>query len=231
MKFVKTVIDGKEYYRMLGKDENINEEKSGNAEETIVEGEVVDGDADGEVNYTEKLNDILSEASDNMRELGGKLWDGAKDLGGKLWDGAKDLGKKVKEGTERIFTKDKSTDPASAEARLIRLLPYMDAASVHEIAEKLIKNDSTMKNIDIASILPFFTVADCDALFLSSVLAGNDGFEPEKVMPYVSAECLGRVVDNYIAGKCPNLDIDSLYPYLSNGDIKRIFYHIINSAG
>ena len=219
MKFVKTVIDGKEYYRMLDKDEKINEEMSKNAGETIVEGEVVDGDADGEVNYTEKLNEILSEASDNMRELGGKLWGGAKDLG-----------KKVKEGTERIFTKDKSTDPASAEARLIRLLPYMDAASVHEIAEKLIKNDSTMKNIDIASILPFFTVADCDALFLSSVLAGNDGFEPEKVMPYVSAECLGRVVDNYIAGKCPNLDIDSLYPYLSNGDIKRIFYHIINNA-
>ena len=230
MKFVKTVIDGKEYYRMLDENEKINEEKSENAEETIVEGEVLDADADGEVNYTEKLNEILTEAGDNMRELGGKVWNGAKDLGGKLWGGAKDLGKKVKEGTERIFTKDKSADPASTEAKLIRLLPYMDAASVHEIAEKLLKNDSTMKNLDIASILPFFSVADCDALFLSSVLAGNNGFEPSKVVPYVSTECLKRVVDSYIEGKCPTLDIDSLYPYLSNEDIKKIFYHVIGEA-
>lgn len=213
MKFVKTVIDGKEYYRMV--DESAGESAE-NAEETIVEGDVVDGEP-GEVNYTEKLCDFFAEAGENMRELGEKIWDGAKDLGSK-----------VKAGTERIFSKDKSNDPHYTHARLLKLLPYMDAESVHEICERLLASDKTLKNLDIAEILPFFTVADCDALFLGCVLAGNKSYDIAKVVPYVSSECLNRIVDSYLDGKCPSLDIDSLYPHLPNEEIKRIFYHIIN---
>lgn len=225
MKFVKTVIDGKEYYRMVEDDTDASENTE-NPDETIVEGEVVDGDA-SEVNYTERLNEFLSEAGENMREFGEKLRVGAKDLSEKIKVGAKDFSKKVKDGTERIF-KDKSSDPTSSEARLLRLLPYMDAGAVHEIAEKLLANDKTLKNLDIASILPFLSVSDCDALFVGCVLAGNNSYDIEKVIPYVSRDCLTKIVDSYIDGKCREIDIDALYPYLPSEDIKRIFYHIIN---
>lgn len=233
MKFVKTVIDGKEYYRMLDEEEIKTEDTAENkeseaSEETIVEGEVVDGE-EGEVNYTEKLNEFFEQAGENMRELGEKIKVGAKDLGEKIKVGAKDFSRKVKDGTERIF-KDKSTDPASTAAQLLRLLPYMDAESVHEICEKLLASDETLKNLDVAAVLPFFSVSDCDALFLQCVLAGNKNYEMEKVAPYVSRECLTKIVDNYLAGKCRKLDIDTLYPYLPSEEIKRIFYNIINNG-
>ena len=48
--------------------------------------------------------------------------------------------------------------------------------------------------------------------------------------PFVSKKCLSSVVDGYIAGEYPALDMDELYPFLSDKDIKRIFFHIINSG-
>jgi hypothetical protein len=40
---------------------------------------------------------------------------------------------------------------------------------------------------------------------------------------------LSDVIDGYIDGKYPKLDVDSLYPFLADEEIKKLFYHIIGA--
>ncbi len=225
MKFVKVIIDGKEYYEKVEKVvKNENTEEKASEEKKIPEPEIIDADIeDGEEpGWTEKFN---REAYDFFEKVGA----GAKDLGEKIVSGAKDLGGKIKNGTERLFNKDKSEDPNSTEAKLLRLLPYMSKEDAHGVAVKLIENDKSLKNLDISTIMTFLTPEDCDAVFLRCIELDNRDYDIAKAIPHVSKAALSTMVDNYIAGKYPELDIDELYPFLSDSDIKRIFYHIIEN--
>ena len=49
----------------------------------------------------------------------------------------------------------------------------------------------------------------------------------EEVAPFVSKECLSKVVDKYINGELKNLNIEKIYPFLSSSDIKRVFKKIL----
>ncbi len=224
MKFVKVIIDGKEYYQKV--EETVPEAESAeqpegelDTEPEIIDAVIEDGE---EPNWTEKFN---REAYDFFEKVG----TGAKDLGEKIVAGAKDLGEKIKMGTERLFNKDKSCDPTSTEAKLLRLLPYMSKEEAHGVAVKLLANDKSLKNLDIATIMPFLSSEDCDAVFVRCIELGNESYDIAKATPFVSEACLSAVVDSYIAGKYPELDIDSLYPFLKDSDIKKIFYHILES--
>lgn len=217
MKFVKVIIDGKEYYQKIEEGDIVEESKETESESKTSETET---DNTEEISGGEKFKR-------DTQEFFEKVGNGAKDFGAKLVDGAKNLGAKIKEGTERLFNKDKSIDPDSVEAKLLRLLPYMSKEDAHGVCEKLLSNDETIKNLDAATIMPFLSKNDCDAIFVKCIEVNNTDYDLAKTVPYVSAECITSVVDNYIAGAYPELDIDSLYPFLSDTDIKRIFYHII----
>ena len=166
---------------------------------------------------------------EGAKNVGGKIVDGAKDIGKKIADGAKDLGKKIKEGTENLFGRDKSFDSDSTEAKLLKLLPYMDKEETHSIVEKIVANDEAVASLDIATIMPFISSEDADALFMKILEIGNENCDIPKALPYVSAECLNRIVTGYIEGKYDGLEIDTLYPVLPEKEIKRIFYHIIKN--
>lgn len=233
MKFIKVIIDGKEYYQKF--DENdIIEDTSFDEKRESIESEVVDAKIENEQEPTgtEKIKkdtqEFFAKVGNGAKDLGIKIKDGAKVVGEKFTVAAKGIEDKIREGTDRLFNKDKSIDPNSTEARLLRLLPYMSKEDAHNVAEKLLESDDALKNLDIATIMPFLSSEDCDRIFLKCVSVNNTNYDLAKAMPYVSADCLTKVVDNYIAGKYPELDIDSLYPFLSDSDIKRIFYHIIN---
>ena len=227
MKFVKVVIDGKEYY------ERIDDAEIGGAAE--VEPEIVDAEIEGakEPTGAEKFKqdtaEFIEKFNNGAKEFGEKVATGAKNLGEKITVGAKDLGKRIRTGTERLFSKDKSTDPNSTEARLLRLLPYMSAKEAHEVAEKLISNDKSLAKLNISTVMPFLSAADCDAVFKKCIELGNTDYDLAAVVPYVSVSCLSEIVDGYIGGKYPELDIDLFYPFLGDEEIKRIFYHIVNS--
>ena len=232
MKFMKVIIDGKEYYQKIDEN-NIVEENTFEEMKNETEAEVVDTEIENEEQTsTEKMKkdaqEFFEKIGSGAKDFGNKIKDGAKVIGEKITVGAKDFGNKIKEGTERLFNKDKSLDPNSTEAKLLRLLPYMSKEDTHNVCEKLLSNDETLEMLDIATIMPFLTAEDCDAIFLKCVKVNNTKYDLAKAIPYVSKESLTKVVDNYIAGDYPNLDIDAIYPFLSDVDIKRIFYHIIN---
>ena len=228
MKFVKVVIDGKEYYERI-------EDAEAKYESADEEPEVIDVEIEGakEPTGAEKFKqdtaDFIEKFNNGAKEFGEKVAASAKNIGGKISDGAKDLGKRIKTGTERLFSRDKSIDPKSTEARLLRLLPYMSAKEAHEVAEKLIASDKSLAKLNISAVMPFLSAADCDAVFKKCIELNNTDYDLASVVPYVSVACLSKIVDGYVNGKYPELDIDLFYPFLGDEEIKRIFYHIVNS--
>ena len=104
----------------------------------------------------------------------------------------------------------------------------MSKEDAHGVCQKLLQNDESLKNLDISTVMPFLSGEDCDLIFEKCIEIGNNKYDLASTMPYVSAECKSRIVDGYIGGKYPALDIDMLYPFFSDADIKRLFYHIIN---
>lgn len=218
MKFVKVIIDGKEYYQKIEEAEEITAEAEPASEEYANAAE--SKEAQEELSGSEKFKR-------DTQEFFGRIGSGAKDFGLKIAEGAKVLGTKIKEGTERLFNKDKTIDPESTEAKLLRLLPYMSKDDAHEVCVKLLERNESLEKVNISAVMPFLTSEDCDAIFVRCIEINNTNYELATAIPYVSAKCLSKVVDNYIAGKYPELIIDDLYPFLSDADIKRIFYHII----
>lgn len=221
MKLEKVIIDGKEYYREI-KDEEFVEVPETNEEEIDTETETR-----SEKKEKRDVQVFFEKVGKGAKDVGVKMFDGAKKIGNRITVGAKDLGARMREGTERLFNRDKSDDPNSTEAKLLRLLPYMSEEDAHEFCKKLIASDEMIKKVNVADIMPFVSKDDCDALFLKCIIITDGKSDIAKAVPYVSKTCLSVVVDDYISGKYPELDMDSLYPFLSDEEIKKIFYHII----
>lgn len=222
MKLEKVIIDGKEYYRKI--EDIVSDEYI-----VIEEEKQTSGSYKKEKGKSKsETQEFFEKVGNGAKDIGIKIVDGTKTIGKKIGVSAKEFGVKIKEGTEKLFNRDKSCDPNSTEAKLLRLLPYMSVEDAHEVCEKLLKSDDLMEKINIADIMPFVSREDCDALFIRGLKLHNMECDMAKAIPYVSEECLSSVVNLYINGELPELDIDSLYPFLSDSDIKKIFYHIIN---
>ena len=226
MKFVKVIIDGKEYFKMV--------DESGDVDGTVDgdDVEIVDADIE-DTKDTEKKrgsDEFFAKVKSGAEEFGTKIADGARDLGAKIATGAKDFGVWVASGTKKIGESlfGKTFDSESREARLLRLLPFMSEEETHKLCEQFLADDETLSKLSLTAIMPFLSTEDCDALFLKCLDANLDK-DIVECAAFVSKECLSGVVDGYIAGKYPDLDIDELYPFLADEDIKRIFYHILNS--
>ena len=229
MIFRKVVIDGKECYQRVDSEESPRAEET-EAKAEYIEGEIADAEEHtAEEGFAKDAHEFFERVGEGAKSIGTKIADGAKDIGKKIADGAKDLGKRIKEGTESLFGKDKSLDPNSTEAKLLRLLPYMKREETHDVFEKIMANDAAVRSLDIATIMPFLTPEDCDALFKKCIEIGNDNYDIAKAIPYVSDACLSDLVSGYIEGKYDKLTVETLYPFLPDKEIKRIFYHILSS--
>ncbi len=234
MKFIKVIIDGKEYYSKVdeGTEDAAKATDSGcgNAAD---EGEIVDAEIGESTEPTgaEKLRRDTEEFFDKMgtgaREFGERFAAGAREFGDKFTAGARELTEKIKSGTERLFSKDKTNDPSSMQAKLLKILPYMSGEEAHNICEKLLADDKTLSELDISTVMPFLSDSDCDAVFMRSIELGREEEDLKAALPYVSEACATKIVDGYIAGNYPNMNIDAFYPFLSDANVKKIFYHII----
>ena len=221
MKFIKVIIDGKEYYERV--DDTAGDSTA--AGEVDREPEIIDVDVeDGEeLSGTEKFMRDTEEFFD-------KLGNSAREFGEKFVSGAKELGDKIKTGTERLFTRDKSTDPESQEAQLLKILPYLSVEETHKICEKIMENDETLREIELSAIMPFLSGVDCDKLFARSLELGRDEDVLVPAMKYVSEGAASAFVDKYVAGEYPEINMDKFYPFLSDANIKKLFYHIIKTS-
>ncbi len=225
MKYRKVIIDGKEYLEIIDEDKKDDTEAP--------EGETLECDIDdaGEPTSGEKFKrdaqEFFTKVGEGARDIGVKIGTGAKRFGVKVARDVKDAGRKIKEGAERLFAKDKTSDPDSKESRLIRLLPYMSKSETHEVAELILADDEVLKGVDLSAVLPFLSKEDSGRLFLRAVELDKKSLDIGMIVQYIDKGLLTEIVDGYLEGKYPKLDIDSLYPFLSDEDIKRIFFHIV----
>ena len=97
------------------------------------------------------------------------------------------------------------------------LLPFLD----EDLIEKAFKSDLN-KNKDVSFYFPFLDDEFYDDI-VSRMLENkkiDDKFY--SYLPYLSEEILSKVVDSYLKDEV-DLDINRVYPFLSDEDIRKIF--------
>lgn len=109
---------------------------------------------------------------------------------------------------------------SSKTSKLMRMLPFLGEEDLHALMEKILADDKTVQGLDLAAIMPFLEEEDCDRLFLRSLETGGE--VTMNIVPFVSESCLGSVIDAYIGGKYPSLNVDSLYPFLDADSLKKL---------
>lgn len=190
---------------------------------------MADMDADEQELYEEEVEEENEDDEDDNDGIFYKNdW---KEIGRKAKELSKEIGKKVSAFTETVINPDAFNIKNYNEKtkKLVRILPYMEEEDIHELIQDMLKNKDAFVDIDIRAIFPYLTEEDCDAIFISVLDGGNYDIKLKDIAPYVSSDCLTKVVDLYLEGKFSNKDIEKIYPFLSGSDIKRIFKHMMKS--
>ncbi len=222
MKYKKVIIDVKEYLELI--DESADNQPH---EVEVVDSEVKESEPlSGGEKFKRDAQEFFARVGEGARDIGQKIGAGAKSFGEKVARDVKDAGRKIKEGAERLFAKDRTSDPDSKESRLIRLLPYMGKDETHEVARMILEDDELIREVDMSCVLPFLSKDDCGAIFLRAIEVAG-GADLGMIAQYVDEQVLSGVVDSYLAGELDGLDVDALYPFLADKDIKKIFLHIV----
>ena len=135
-----------------------------------------------------------------------------------------DFGNKIsRKITEKLNNQNTKTQ------KIISLLPFLDDDDISEIVNEIINDSEEYKDLPLESIMPFLPDEDADRLFMEFVGKDNLGeeFHISSIVPFVSEKCLDKFVEEYINGKYQKVDIDSLYPFMDNKTVKKLFKHIL----
>jgi hypothetical protein len=130
---------------------------------------------------------------------------------------------------EQEEAKQEEPKPKSKMHKLIQLLPFMDSETIHDLVEKILANDGSLNDLNIVAVLPFLEKEQATALFKKALAGGHPKLNPMAIAPFVEDESLSFIVDEYIAGNISEDQLDGLYPFLSESDLKRLFKHIISN--
>lgn len=199
-KLEKVIINGEEYYKEVESDEsgdNVSDNKTeGTGKEKT--------DFDWSDRLTGKngiLNNVNNLVNKSLKEANRTINEAMASVNG---------------GNKKAH--NKKTD------KLLKMMPFMDDDDIHEIMEHVLNKDEGFEDIDLNVLLPFIDDDDIDLLFMRYV---KDGMVDEvtKTIPFVSDDCLSDLVGEYVKGKYQDLDMDSMYPYLDEDDIKKLFYY------
>ena len=108
---------------------------------------------------------------------------------------------------------------------LKKMLPFLGAEEIDMIAKNILESEAEeWKGFRIIDLFPFMSTAVIDKMFLETVEAGKDY---GRFLPFVSGRVMHEIVEDVIAGK-RELDLNRMYPFMSDEDIKRVFYFYLN---
>lgn len=135
------------------------------------------------------------------------------------------------------------------------MLPFLGNSDLDELVDCLIEGSV---DVPIKTVLPFLSNTQCEKLykavsdnpqnynvkleeffpFVSGVVMDNsfmqkisDGKLDTSLLPFVSEECLNKLVDDYCNGTLSvELNINALYPFLSDKAISRLFKAYLQNA-
>lgn len=102
-----------------------------------------------------------------------------------------------------------------------KMLPFLDDEDLEELANRILDSDENeFKGVTISEVLPFLDDDVVDKMFFKAILNNKDY---KKFLPFVSEEALHTLVVKYFNGEIENIDVDEIYPFLDEDDIKYIF--------
>ncbi|MDE6584893.1 MAG: hypothetical protein K2K15_05770, partial [Anaeroplasmataceae bacterium] len=115
-------------------------------------------------------------------------------------------------------------------SQVSELLPFLEEEDLREIVQSIINEgeNSEYRSLDLEDLAGYLSDQDLGELFLKGTLEKNPQIDPVVLAPYVSDKYLTNFVDAYLEGKCWDVDIDELYPYLNGRDIKRLFRYFLS---
>ena len=107
---------------------------------------------------------------------------------------------------------------------VLSLLPHMDEVGRHKVYLRLFESPEHLGGAELSAVLVYFADEERDALFLRfAPMLSRDALIA--CAQSVSERCRAELVSGYLEGKYRELDIRSLYPYLSTEDIERLRAH------
>ena len=227
----QVIIDGKEMYVPINKEEAKEEVKKGakliftDEDEKDdfyeeIEDEQEDDDDDESENFNKRYIHISQDAQKMAQDISNNVTT--------IVNNALSSASNAVKGHTKYHSRNHNNGDKAKLSKLLSVIPFMDDDDIHELLQKILKGDESLKDIEIEALLPFLSEEDCDALFLKALEDGNSNYHPGSVAPFVSEKCLSILVDKYIAGEITLDNIDSLYPFMSSKDVKRVFKHIIS---
>ena len=99
---------------------------------------------------------------------------------------------------------------------------YQFSSNLEQLANKILDSEGNeFKGVTICEVLPFLDDDVVDKMFFKAIL--NNKKDYIKFLPFVSEEALHTLVVKYFNGEIKNIDIDVIYPFLNEDDIKYIF--------
>ena len=210
----KVIIDGKVVYEPISFEEAL---AYPNKDELVFSSD------DEKEEFEEKLEE-LEDIDDDDEPVTIKV-DGKKIHLGKDFS---NMGKDYGEMFENIFSGAFGGKNNRKVNSLVTALPFMDKEDLHELVDKILAESEEYKDLSLVMVFPFLDKKDCDKLFMQFVIEGKDcKYSVVALAPFVSQECLSKLVDEYINGKYQDVEMSMLYPFLDKKDVKRVFNHII----
>lgn len=108
---------------------------------------------------------------------------------------------------------------------IVPIAPFMDDESIGKLLLAVSKDPSYSVSLD--ALLPFADSDDIDESFVDYARQGKD---IKRWLPFVSDDAIHELVDAYVKGEINNIDIDAMYQFLDDEDIRKVFrYHMHHS--
>lgn len=114
-------------------------------------------------------------------------------------------------------------------SKIVNLMPFLDEKEKTEIVQMILKDDESVKGVKLVAIFPFLSKAECDSIFKAKMTELKKE-EMTAIVPFVSKQVLSTAVDKYIAGELKIDKMDKLYPFLTQEDIKKLFFYEIKKT-
>lgn len=101
------------------------------------------------------------------------------------------------------------------------VLPFLYDEDVSLLINKITENNGEpFKGLALADLLPYADDRDISKLF---IIQAKNGFINKELICYVDDDCWHEIVKEYCGDENSNLDIDEIYPYLDEDDLRLLF--------
>lgn len=124
----------------------------------------------------------------------------------------------VEEETVKEATQSEQKSRSKSIDSIIGMLPFMDEEDIGALIDKLIEGT---KPFPEERLYPFASEKDLERLFIHRLLQKQRG--TAGIAPFLAEKSLAKAVDMVLDGRIEPSDMDALYPFMSKGDIKRLF--------